>query len=170
MGKNLSKSEKIIIIGLLIALEVVLTRFLSIQLPTMRIGFGFLPVAVTAMLFGPITAAGAAVLGDLIGFFLFPAGSYFFGFTVSAAIRGLIFGLLLYRKELKNINIVIAAFLHSLLLTILIDTYWLTMLFGKAYTTLVPLRIGQAVVLFIVQIILIKGVSILLKSNRRLDA
>jgi len=43
--------QKIIILGLLIALDVVLTRFLSIQLPFSRIGFVFLP-AIRGLIYG----------------------------------------------------------------------------------------------------------------------
>ena len=38
--------KKLIQISLLIAIEVILTRFCSIQTPIVRIGFGFLPIAI----------------------------------------------------------------------------------------------------------------------------
>ena len=39
----------IVTVALLVALDVILTRFLSIQTQFLRIGFGFLPVAVAGI-------------------------------------------------------------------------------------------------------------------------
>ena len=67
----------LVTMALLIALEVVLTRFLSINLPIVRIGFGFLPVAIAAILFGPLWAGIGYAVGDLIGMLIWPTGAYF---------------------------------------------------------------------------------------------
>ena len=48
--------KKLIQISLLIAIEVILTRFCSINTPIVRIGFGFLPIAIIAMMYGPLSA------------------------------------------------------------------------------------------------------------------
>ena len=50
---------KLVIISLLIALEILLTRIFCIQTPLLRISFGFLPPALTAMLYGPLWAGAA---------------------------------------------------------------------------------------------------------------
>ena len=62
-------------LAMLLALEIVLSRFLSISTPLMKIGLGFAAVAVSAMLYGPAWAALTGALGDLIGALLFPTGS-----------------------------------------------------------------------------------------------
>ncbi len=41
-------------------------------------------------------------LADLIGATLFPAGPFFAGFTLSAFLTGLIYGLILYKREKKT--------------------------------------------------------------------
>ena len=68
--------KKLVEISLLIALEVILTRFCSINTATLRIGFGFLPIAIIAMMYGPLSAGVAYALGDLLGmiskWFVFP--------------------------------------------------------------------------------------------------
>ena len=61
----------------LIALNVVITRFLSISTPIFRIGFSFLTIVCAATLFGPIEAAIVGGLGDLLGALLFPSGPFF---------------------------------------------------------------------------------------------
>ena len=43
--------------GFMIALSVVLSKLVSINISFLRIGFGFLPVAVLAIMYGPYVAA-----------------------------------------------------------------------------------------------------------------
>ena len=62
-----SNVKKLVEISLLIALEVILTRFCSIYTGVLRIGFGFLPVAIIAMMYGPISAGVAYAIGDILG-------------------------------------------------------------------------------------------------------
>ena len=101
--------KKLVEISLLIALEVILTRFCSINTATLRIGFGFLPIAIIAMMYGPLSAGVAYALGDLLGMMIFPNGSYFPGFTLTAFLTGVIYGLVLYRKPKTWPRIILAA-------------------------------------------------------------
>jgi len=85
--------------GLLAGLSIVLTRAFSFMiplagLPALRIGFGSLPVIIAGILFGPLVGGAVGVVADLIGFMINPmGGAYFPGFTVSAALNGVIPGL-----------------------------------------------------------------------------
>ena len=45
-------TRMITVIGVLIAMEVILSRFLSINAPSVKIGFAFVPCALCAVLFG----------------------------------------------------------------------------------------------------------------------
>ena len=47
------RTADLVIMAFLIALEIVLTRFCSINTPILRIGFGFLPVAMLGIMYGP---------------------------------------------------------------------------------------------------------------------
>lgn len=142
-------------IALLIALEIILTRFLSINTPIVRIGFSFLPVAVTAILYGPFPAAIGAVIADLIGANLFPSGPFFPGFTLNAALTGIIFGLFLHRKEIKIRHIVGASLTITLVITLGLTPLWLNIMYGKAFIPLVISRITQALLLFPIHILTI---------------
>lgn len=62
-----SNTKRLVILAFLIALEIILTRFCSIQTPIVRIGFGFLPVAMMGILYGPIWAGIGYAIGDLLG-------------------------------------------------------------------------------------------------------
>ena len=60
-----SNTKRLVVLAFLIALEIILTRFCSIQTPIVRIGFGFLPVAMMGILYGPIWAGRFAGHADL---------------------------------------------------------------------------------------------------------
>ncbi|MFV0517545.1 MAG: folate family ECF transporter S component [Aminipila sp.] len=136
-----SKLRKIILIGLFIAIEVILTRFCSINTPIVRIGFGFLPVAMLSIMFGPLWAGIAYALGDFIGMLIFPTGPYFPGFTLTAFLTGVAFGLVLYKKPITYKRAFIAALLVCVVMNLLLDTYWIYILTGKGIMALLPARL-----------------------------
>ncbi len=118
--------------ALLIALDVVFSRVLAINTPLMKIGLGFAAVALSAMLYGPLWAALTAALGDLVGALLFPTGAYFPGFTATAALTGLIFGLFLYRREKSWLRAFLAALCNCLLVTSLLNTLMIAVFFRSS--------------------------------------
>lgn len=152
------KLKQLVIISLFIALEVILTRFLSIQTPIVRIGFTFIPIALSAIMFGPLLAGITAALADVVGMILFPAGVYFPGFTFSAFLRGAIFGWFLYKKPNSLWRICMPVFIITLVVNLGLDTVWLWMLTGKGIFGLLPARILKCLIMFPIQIVLIQMV------------
>ena len=95
--KNLTK--QICVLALLTAAGIVLGRLVPVvNLWNTKIEFAFVAVMLAACISGPIGGAVVGALVDFIGAILMPTGAYFPGFTVTAAITGLVFGLLLYKK------------------------------------------------------------------------
>lgn len=154
-GASVSATSRVVMIALLLAMEIVLTRFCSISTPIVRIGFGFLPIAITGILFGPLWAAATYALGDLIGAVMFPIGSYFPGFTVTAFLSGLVFGLILHNKPVTWKRALAASCLVVLLLDLCLNTYWLSILMDRAYLVLLPTRILKAAVMIPIETLLI---------------
>lgn len=149
--------KTIVSLGLFIAMEIVLTRFLSIQTPILRIGFSFLPLALSSMMFGPIFGGIAAAVADVIGMMVFPTGgAYFPGFTLSAFLTGVIYGVFLYKKPKTFFQISLAVIVVSLLVNLCLDTTWLLILTGKGLIALLPARITKILVMLPIQIIMIK--------------
>ena len=72
----MKKVQKAAFVGLLIATEIVLTRFLAFEIQTIRIGLGFIPIALTAILFGPVTGGIMAVISDILGMIISPKAPY----------------------------------------------------------------------------------------------
>lgn len=138
--KSSSLAEKLSYLALLVAVQVVLGNFLQIPLATKQYNLGFLPVAVAGWLFGPGAGMLVGALGDFIGANLFPAGTYFFGFTLTYGLVGLIYGLVLYRREPK-LQWVVLACLGASACNLLLNTYWLTFVIpGASYGVLLAGR------------------------------
>ena len=142
MEKKGLSTETIVIMGFMIALEIVLSKLVSINLSFIRIGFGFLPIIVLAILYGPIVAGVSYAIGDIIGGFVFPTGAFFPGFTLTAFLTGLVFGLLLYKKEITLLRALSANALVCVLCNLLLNTYWLTFIIGNGF---IPLLASRAV-------------------------
>ena len=53
--------------AMLVAVQVVLVRFCSIQTPFQRISFGFVPMSMAGIMFGPVYSCVVAALADLLG-------------------------------------------------------------------------------------------------------
>ena len=148
-------TETVVITGFMIALSVVLSKLVSINISFLRIGFGFLPIAVLAILYGPAVAAIGYGVADLLGAWLFPTGTFFPGFTVSAVLTGLIFGFVLYNKEVTIKRALIASALVCLGVNLLLNTYWLTFLLGKGFKVLLASRAVKVIVAIPVMTLLI---------------
>ena len=155
MKKTAFTTETLVITAFMIALSVVLSKLVSINISFLRIGFGFLPIAVLAILYGPIVAAVGYGLADIIGAFLFPTGTFFPGFTLSAVLTGLIFGFVLYKKEVTITRALIASALVCLGVNLLLNTFWLTFIIGKGFKVLLASRALKEIVAIPVMALLI---------------
>lgn len=114
--------------ALLVAISVILTRFFSVVvpiagLPSLRVGFGVIPIMISGIFFGPSLGFLTGVVADLIGVLVHPVGPYFPGFTLSSGLFGLLTGLFfqifhLHKRKL-NFNIVNAVMVLGLSLLFL---------------------------------------------------
>lgn len=151
-------AKKIAILGMLLAAQIVAGRFVSISLPIANIGFMFLPVAITGILYGPIWCGLSTAAADIIVAMMGPYG-YFPPMTLSALLTGIIYGLFLYRKPASIRRIILCVLTESILLSILLQTFWLTLLTGKAYLVLLPARLIQNAVTIPISVICIRIVA-----------
>lgn len=155
MNNSKSNTKKIAELGLLISLQILLTHFLSINTPIVRIGFGFLPLSVIGMLYGGFTAGICAVIADIMGILLFPTAPYFPGFTLTAFLTGLTYGILLYNKPKSWQRILISALVVCIIFNLGLDTLWLSIIIGKGYIGLLPTRILKTIIMVPIQLITI---------------
>ena len=147
-------TKLVVTLGLLVAAHIILSRFLSINTPILKIGFAFVPVFIAAWAYGPAPAAAVGALGDFLGAILFPIGPYFPGFTLSCALGGVIFGMLLHKGHTMP-RILAAVALNQLGVSLLLNTLWLSILQGAPYGVLLCTRAVQCAILTAVELITI---------------
>lgn len=166
----MSKNKKIILTSVLLAMLIILSRFLSIKTPIMKISFGFVPTMLCAIWLGPKWTILLNVLGDIIGATLFPTGPYFIGYTISTAIAGLIYGLMLYKKEGTYldkelaIRVSISIILVSIIVNMGLNTLWTSITSGKAFQVLFTTRIVKQLITIPVHIIIILFIEKVLRK------
>ena len=151
---NKERTKEIVMLGLLVAFHVILSRWLSINAWNIKIGFAFLAVYIGAYFYGPIGGAVVGGLGDILGALLFPIGAYFPGFTLNCALTGVIFGLLLGKKQ-TNLKIGVAVILNELGISLWITPLWLSILYGSPYWPLIVSRLPQIIIMLIVEVVTI---------------
>ena len=160
-GFNQKKILKLCCLGVLIAMQIVLARFVVIPVgDMMRFSTSFIPVVIGARLFGPLGGMAVYGLGDLVGAIAFPTGGAFFpGYTLTAAIVGLIFGLFLKetKKEeaplKKNLKIVLSVVCTQLVGSFLMNSFWRSFQTGTPYGAVLMTRLPQCIVSTVIQII-----------------
>ncbi len=141
-----------VIVALLTAVQIVLSRLLSIAMWNTKIGFGFVPVMLAGMLFGPLAGALVGGLSDLIGALLFPIGPYFPGFTLTAALTGAMFGWVLHKRQSFGRVCGVVLF-NQLILGLVVNSFWITLLYGSPYIPLLGSRLVQYAILVPVEVI-----------------
>lgn len=147
----MNRTRTIAFVGLLVAMEIIFTRFLSFQTPIIRIGFGFIPIAFSAILFGPVIGGLTGAISDVIGMLIFPAGPYFPGFTLSAFLGGVIYGLFLHKRQITVMNVALSVLVITLFVDLGLNTLWLSMITGKAALVLLIPRLYKSAIMFPIQ-------------------
>ena len=113
-------TKQLVIIAMLVALNVILSRFLSIAAWNIKIGFAYFP-----------------------------------GFTITAAIVGLIYGLFLSKKQTMP-RILGAVLATEIIGSLLLNTLWISVLYGSPFLPLMATRVFQCLILGIVEIVVIR--------------
>lgn len=145
-------TRRLVQTALLIALEIILSRFFSIATPIVKIGFAFLPLALIAILYGPVYAGIAAALADFLGAVLFPIGAFFPGFTLTAFLTGVTYGLFLYKRPQTLPRIICCMLVITLFLHLGLNTFWVWMISGKAIMIILPTRLVQSAIMLPIQV------------------
>jgi len=157
-ARKRSNVQNIVFSGLLAASSIILTRFLGFMAlgGAIRISFGGLPIALAGALMGPFWGGMVGMVADILGGSLFPQGAFFPGFTLTAALSGVIPGMIIYgRKPLIRL-IAISSALNALIGSLILNTFWLTILLKKGFLVLLPTRILSSIVIAFLEAILLK--------------
>ncbi len=166
MSKPRFGTRTLTTLALLTAVEIVLSRFLSINAWNIKIGFGFVPVVIAAILFGPLAAGIVGALADFLGALLFPIGAYFPGFTLTAFLTGCVLGFFLHPKQGWP-RIIAAVGICQFVFSLFLNTLWISILYGSPYVPLLATRLVQCVILTAVQLVCIPLIAKILARYRK---
>lgn len=163
---ELKSLKSMVMAAMLLAIAVVL-GFFTLQLTEfIKVGFAYIANEFAGMMFGPVVGSLIGALADVLKYMVNPTGPFFPGFTISGFFGGLIYGIVLYKKPLSIKRIIIANTLVTVLVNLLLNTYWLTLLYGKAYMALLPARIVKQLIMLPIEVVLFYAVArILVKSG-----
>lgn len=135
--------------ALLIALNLILSKFQFYITPNDRVSVSFLATATIGMLFGPVVGLSAGMVCDVLSFLLNPQPApYFPGFTITAMTGGMIYGLVLYHRSITTPRAFLAKGLVSLICNVGLNSIWKYFLYGKALYVLLPAAIVKNLLLY----------------------
>lgn len=140
--------------AVLVALKVVLDRFLSYNVWNQRFGFSFIAVAFAGAMLGAPWAMAVGGLGDIVGALLFPTGPYFPGFTLTAVLTALCTALFI-RKNASLLRVTLSVLINQFFGSVILNSVWISILYGKGFVALIPSRILQSGIMTVLQITLI---------------
>ncbi len=146
--------QKLVIIALLIALNVVLSRIVSIKALNFKISITFITIVLAAYLYGYFGAIIVAFFGDLIGSLLFPIGPYNPLLSLTAVLSGIVYAYF-FKKEMSKKNIICACFVNRFIVSMLINTTIISIMYNLSFKATLITRFYQAVVMFVVEILIL---------------
>ncbi len=156
MGLKELTLRDFVTLSFLLATEIALSRIVPvINTPIAKISFGFIPIVLVAILYKPSVTMIFCGLADFIGAILFPIGVYYPAFTLTAIISGAIIGFGFYNKKLTLPRIISVVAIGTLLCSVILNTYWITLLFKKVFMVLLPPRALAGAVKIVVKVVVI---------------
>ena len=141
--------------AILVALNIVITRLLSINIGVVRIGFNFVPVVLGAYLFGPVTGAVLAVIADVLGM-LMSGGFPWLGFCVSQALYGLSYGFFFYKRKQSSRALIVCVIFQAVVIDAFLGAVWYNLHAGAPFWASLGARAIDAAAMIPVKIVIIK--------------
>jgi len=137
------------------AISMVMKSMFTIMLDnTNRISLHGIPNQVVYYLFGPVVGPLYGAAMDILNYLVMPGGSYFPLFTLNAALAGLLYGLFFYKRPLNFWRVLAAELVVMVICNLLVNTYALSLLYGKGFMALLPGRITKNIIMLPIKTIL----------------
>ncbi len=162
-SKENKKVKNLTFMALLLSLQLI-SKFIPIPsgFGDLGIGIAYLFLATNCMLFGPVAALMIGATGDVIGHFISPSGTFYFGYTLNAMIAAFMYGICFYKTKITFTKVLISRIVVNLFVNVVLGTLWFSQLFNltdemsKTYMLYISLPknlfylIPQSIVLFLV--------------------
>lgn len=172
---ELKDTKMLVIAALMIALRVSMKWTVIPLAPNLNINVGApLINAMGAMIFGPVVAALAACVSDLLGFLLFPQGGvYFLPYMFVEVAGSVLFALFFYRAKVTVTRVILARFSMDLFVNIILNSFvsmwYYAAILGKSYAFMILPAVIKNLCLFPIESFLLTlFLSVVIPVTRRL--
>ena len=163
--KQKSMTHRLVLMAMFVAVQIILSRFLSINLWNLKIGFSFIPIVLAGILLGPLSAGLVGLVADVLGATLFPIGAFFPGFSLTSFITAFGYGFFLHKNQSMK-NIVAAVLFSEIVGTISLNTLWISILYGSSFGALLVTRVVQCLIMIPVEFIVIGMLSKMMARHK----
>lgn len=149
--------------AMLLAICLVLSYFGNISITflgtnVIKLSFTMIPIALAAMLYGPVPAGIIGALSDIIGFMLAPMGAYIPGFTISMLLIGFVYGVAFYAEKQTVLRTVITQAVVSAFISVLLGSLWFVLFYGFTPAAALSVRGIKELVMYPINVALIFGI------------
>lgn len=156
-SKELANVHVLAVCAMMLALRVILgifTNFTLAIMPFVKIGFSFIPIVITAYLYGPVCAAIVSGAGDVLSLILSNPTAFSLNPALTACYvwEGIILGAILYKCEFNLKEIIIAKVAVLILCTLPLNTLILSGMMNIPYPTLLLYRAAVLVSFAVVEV------------------
>ena len=134
--KAVTQVKTMVILALLVALSVVLEMFLGINSDFFKLHFGYLPIALSGVLYGIFPASLVSFLADMLS----NLRNFRMEFAVLAILEGAVYGIFLNRKMASKKQMFCQALLCQAVISIIIQAGLNTLLLWTLYGSFNPVR------------------------------
>ncbi|MDF7638398.1 folate family ECF transporter S component [Lactobacillus sp. ESL0791] len=125
--------QGLVLLGLVVAIKVILGK-IAFGTATVRLSLGFVGSVMLGYFFGPVWGSVGGGVSDLVSSALFGnSGGFFLGFTLSAMVGPLIYGLFFFDRQVKLWRVIAATLLVTIVVNIGLNTLWVHLLYGMEF-------------------------------------
>lgn len=128
--KEFSKTKTITICAMMAALSLILNNFSILITPDFKVGVVGIPNELVDMMFGPVVGMMFGGAMNLIKFFIRPDGVFFFGYTLTAIVGALIYGVFYYKQPVRLWRVLVSHLLVIWVCNVGMNSLWSVMLSG----------------------------------------
>lgn len=132
----LTRVKTMVILALLSALSVVLELFLGINSGNFKLHFGYLPVAISGMLYGILPSALVGLVADILS----NLRNFSLPFALLAVLEGGVYGIFLHKRQLEKKQMLLQAVYCQLIISVIIHAGLNTLLLWTLYHYFDPIR------------------------------
>lgn len=142
-AKELKSVKTLAVCAMMLAVGTMLGYF-SIKLDNDKtVGISVIAPQLVSTLYGPVVGGIVGAAGDILDCILNPKGPFFPGYTLNAFLGQMIYGMVLYKKNLSLLRIIVSKVLVAVLVNLPLGSLWSWMFINKGYFAILTGKIVQ---------------------------